>query len=57
MRRESMSNRVQAKRANGLVTYNAGLPRLIPLIEIEPDPNNVREQFDEDELAEFGRQH
>jgi ParB family transcriptional regulator, chromosome partitioning protein len=53
MRRESMSKRIQAKRTSRPFNHGPGVPRIIPLIEIEPDPNNVRKQFDNDELAEL----
>jgi ParB/RepB/Spo0J family partition protein len=53
MRRESMSKRSQLKRTSRPITHGPGLPRMIPLIEIRPDPNNVRKQFDEDEIAEL----
>jgi ParB/RepB/Spo0J family partition protein len=53
MRRESMSKRSRLKRTIRPVTHGPGLPRMIPLIEIRPDPNNVRKQFDEDEIAEL----
>jgi ParB/RepB/Spo0J family partition protein len=53
MRREPMSKRIQAKRKSRPVTHGPGLPRMIPLIEIRPDPNNVRKQFDENEIAEL----
>lgn len=53
MREEPMSKKVQAKRTSRPVTHGPGVPKMIPLIEIEPDPNNVRKQFDEDDLAEL----
>jgi ParB/RepB/Spo0J family partition protein len=53
MRRESMSKRIHAKRKSRPTTHGPGIPRMIPLIEIRPDPNNVRKQFDEDEIAEL----
>jgi ParB family transcriptional regulator, chromosome partitioning protein len=53
MRRESMSNRIKAKRMSRTVIHGPGIPRMIPLSEIEPDPNNVRKHIDENDLAEL----
>lgn|GEM_PF-750548 len=51
--KSSVLQRADAKSLSGQVINFSGASAVVPLSEIEPDPNNVRHQADDDKFAEL----
>jgi ParB-like nuclease family protein len=50
---EGNSKKSLPKRTNGRATNHSAVPKMILLSEIEPDPENVRQQADEDDFMDL----